>query len=113
MVEAFERRADQGRVPRSELHARGSSHASHSVSRTSERVRKSFECGWKSRELRNSRGTEVSTTCGSGWVTLSDERYERRDPPATAGGTDLIATGYAKIATLNIARSFNAPRPSL
>jgi hypothetical protein len=31
----------------------------------------------------------VSTTCGSGWVNLSNHTSEIRvDPPATAGGTD-------------------------
>jgi hypothetical protein len=33
---------------------------------------------------------EVSTTCGSGWVDAQLWIWNRVNPPATAGGTDLI-----------------------
>jgi len=37
-----------------------------------------------------SRESQVSTTCGSGWV--QSEWRSTCDPPATAGGTDLAST---------------------
>ena len=33
---------------------------------------------------------EVSTTCGSGWVQTHSVSLMRTDPPAIAGGTDLL-----------------------
>ena len=38
---------------------------------------------------------EVSTTCGSGWVNPSGNKIASMiDPPATAGGTDLLQVPF-------------------
>jgi hypothetical protein len=43
--------------------------------------------------LKSTQEDEVSTTCDSGWVQTHVEPMLLSDPPAIAGGTDLIQVG--------------------